>query len=144
MNEKDILQEAIDTFGRPAQLRQATEEMAELIVLLMKDFRLEDVRDRVIDEVSDIEIMMEQLKKIYNIHSEVEKRKEYKKLKLSKYIESYKNNQIKESKYASEAWNNVLDITKKFSSALSDEDKNAVLTSLDILRPIILKENGAK
>lgn len=59
-----ILEKAVKTFGKDAQIGQTTEELAELIVRLNKykrsDYSPEE-RIRIIEEIADVQIMIEQL-----------------------------------------------------------------------------------
>lgn len=69
----NIMQRAIDTYGRQAQIDVAIEEMAELTKALLKTRRVSDddhdahVRAdiHVIEEIADVEIMIDQLKIMY-------------------------------------------------------------------------------
>lgn len=61
--EKDIYQEAVDTFGIRNQVSKAIEEMSELTHALCRALNHE--RSNVMEEMADVEIMLEQLKRIY-------------------------------------------------------------------------------
>ena len=66
-----VCAEAIEVFGRDAQITKAIEECAELIQILAK-LRNEIVITnddvfRVLDEVVDVEIMLEQVKQMFNL-----------------------------------------------------------------------------
>lgn len=67
-----IYRKAIDTFGELNQKVIATEEMAELIKELSKNFRGQPNRDAIAEEVADVSIMLEQLCMIYDIKDAVE------------------------------------------------------------------------
>ena len=60
----NIYQKAIDTFGEKSQKLMMIEEMAELTQAISKDFRGQD--HNVEEEIADVEIMLEQMKLIYN------------------------------------------------------------------------------
>ena len=67
-----IYRKAIETFGELNQTVIATEEMAELIKELSKNFRGQKNRDAIAEEVADVSIMLEQLCMIYDIKDAVE------------------------------------------------------------------------
>ena len=84
---KDIIQKAIDSFGYENQLIKAKEELAELIVAICKG----DI-DNILEEITDVEIMLEQLKLIYDITPDMVKRiKEQKIARLALKINDYYN-----------------------------------------------------
>ena len=62
-----MLDRAISKWGRDAQIHMAIEEMAELIQALMKYPRKQDgsTLNKVIEEIVDVEIMLEQLKLMF-------------------------------------------------------------------------------
>ncbi len=69
---REVLRFAIATYGQLNQLNQVQEELAELVVSI-SHFRRERVdENKVIGEVADVEIMLEQLKLI--LGPETEKR----------------------------------------------------------------------
>ena len=68
---REILQEAIDRYGTEAQLMMVLEEMSELQKEICKWFRGKRDRDAIADEVADVEIMLEQVKIIFDLHGEV-------------------------------------------------------------------------
>jgi organic radical activating enzyme len=63
----DILEKAIETYGKDMQLNVAVEELSELIKEICKNKRGENNRDNIIEEMADCCIMLEQLVIIYNI-----------------------------------------------------------------------------
>lgn len=70
--DKEILQQAIQKWGKQAQLLMVLEEMSELQKEILKNInRGKDNLDAIVDETADVEIMLEQLKYIYGIHSAV-------------------------------------------------------------------------
>lgn len=71
MIDNEILVEAIDRYGTEAQLMMVLEEMSELQKEICKWFRGKRDRDAMADEVADVEIMLEQVKIIFDLHSEV-------------------------------------------------------------------------
>lgn len=86
-----VIIKAVDTYGEDSQINMAVEEMSELIKALMK-FRRNDVDKKEIfqniaEEIADVEIMLEQLKLIFNCFSLVETEKEFKINRLAKRLE---------------------------------------------------------
>ena len=72
---EEILKKAIKTFGKNAQLLMVLEEMSELQKEILKHVnRGKDNIDEIIDETADVEIMLEQLKYIFDIHQAVKDR----------------------------------------------------------------------
>ena len=67
-----ICQRAVDTWGKGSQLIICMEEMAELTKELSKNLRGQDNDLDIAEEVADVEIMLEQLKLIFDIHTDVE------------------------------------------------------------------------
>lgn len=86
----DTYQDALDHFGEKAQAQQAMEECAELIVALNKAFNrgLDPYLVCVAEEIADVEIMLEQIKRIpeINRHYRIQKRRKF--LELRKIIGS--------------------------------------------------------
>ncbi len=73
MKVKDIYKRAIQKWGSILQINMAIEECAELIVVLQHRKRIiwhsscnGTTVDDVLEEMADVEIMLEQLKLIYN------------------------------------------------------------------------------
>lgn len=73
----------------------AVEEMSELIKTLMKSRRNDvDIQrnlHNIIEEIADVEIMLEQLKLIFNCFGFVEREKEYKINRLAEQLERLKD-----------------------------------------------------
>ena len=69
MNEKQIYKKAIKKWGEQSQIMVAIEEMSELIKVLCKYPRKVNgvSRDEVIAEIVDVEIMIEQLKVLFDV-----------------------------------------------------------------------------
>lgn len=78
MNYSAILKQAIEKYGQPSQVDKAIEEMAELTKALMKDRYKGIWRNgtqeslAVIEEIADVEILLFQLKFIYQCNDQVE------------------------------------------------------------------------
>ena len=65
-------------YGKDSQVLVAIEEMSELTKELCKYFRHYDRREQIIEEVADVEIMLEQLKFLFDVHTEVSNEIDYK------------------------------------------------------------------
>ena len=91
-----IYKKAIQRWGEQSQLIKLNEELSELIGAVSK-YLLKDIEKRhevqilemhITDEVADCEIMIEQLKRILNLHRKVEQTKIYKLERLEKLCSS--------------------------------------------------------
>lgn len=82
MADKDIYIKAINTFGPNQQIIKSMEELGELTTALARHFfeNKEDVQN-IHEEIADVEIMLNQLKIIFN-EDEINKHKEQKLKKL--------------------------------------------------------------
>ena len=90
---REVLMEAIQTYGSDHQLNVAIEEMAELTKEICKRKRMANNRNEIIEEMADVLIMLEQLKLIFNISSiELE---EQIKFKIARLQERMKENEKK-------------------------------------------------
>ena len=69
MTEKEILTQAIDTYGWEMQEIVAIEECSELIQAISHKHRGRE--HNITEEIADVEIMLEQLKIINNCHNQV-------------------------------------------------------------------------
>jgi hypothetical protein len=87
-NEKQIYAKALKMWGKESQINVAIEELAELITVLAKRNRKINGKnnDEICEEIADVEIVLNQLKMIYD--SEKIKNIKYKKLErfLFKYM----------------------------------------------------------
>ena len=71
----DIERQAIEYYGEDSQIDKAIEEMSELIKALLKERRAQcEIHEvtNVTEEMADVEIMMDQLKIIFNNSEQVE------------------------------------------------------------------------
>ena len=66
--DKDILYAIINHYGKPAQTLMLFEEMAELMKEICKNNRGEENRDAITEEFADVQIMLEQVKLMYEIN----------------------------------------------------------------------------
>lgn len=86
MTDRDILECAISSYGKHAQIRQAVEELGELIVAIAKYKRGSVGEDAVIDEIADVRIMAMQLSLIFG-EDDVKDRIVYKLNRLNERLE---------------------------------------------------------
>ena len=79
MTENQILDLAIRTYGEDTQIDKALEEMSELTKALLKlrhcekGYEHQILQDAVDEEMADVEIMMKQLKMIFNNYERVDR-----------------------------------------------------------------------
>lgn len=81
-----ILSKAIRKYGADMQQVIAIEEMAELTKELCKYKRGQDNFDHIAEEIADVEIMMEQLKIMFDCNRQVEVYKENKIKRLAERL----------------------------------------------------------
>ena len=79
MNRTEILQKAVDTYGRRMQEDICIEEMSELTKALIKCRRVkqeheesETAEENVLEEIADVQIMLDQMRIIFGDTSEQE------------------------------------------------------------------------
>lgn len=90
-----LLTRAIRTYGKPAQIDMAIEEMAELTKALCKIKRaqagceLDAAIGNVVEEMADVQIMLDQLRIIF--HSSTEEAEEAKLERLKNRLDGRKN-----------------------------------------------------
>lgn len=89
MNKEYLYKKAIAVWGIQAQLNMAVEECAELIKAIQKRKRGNDnsTIDPLLEEMADVEIMLEQLKEIFNYkysNGAIDKFKDIKRQKLER------------------------------------------------------------
>ncbi len=73
--QNQICKRAVNTYGKTAQLIMAMEEMSELIQALSKDIRGETDIENIAEEIADVEIMLTQLKIIFDCKEQVNSQK---------------------------------------------------------------------
>lgn len=66
-----VIREAIKTYGEDMQKNVAIEEMAELTKEICKGKRGLSGKLQMAEEIADVEIMLEQLKVMYDLHEQV-------------------------------------------------------------------------
>ena len=93
MDKQKILTKAIQKYGHANQLIKAIEEMGELSQAIAKQMTAETAtemlkaRSPIVEETIDVEIMLEQIKMIFDIKpAEEEKQMEYKLARLNARI----------------------------------------------------------
>lgn len=84
--ETAVCQRAVEAYGKEHQLIICMEEMAELTKELTKNLRGRRNLQDISEEVADVEIMLEQVKVIFDLKEEVSEAKEAKLLRLQKRI----------------------------------------------------------
>lgn len=84
--ETAVCKRAVDVYGKEHQLIICMEEMAELTKELTKNLRGRRNLQDISEEVADVEIMLEQVKVIFDLKEEVSEAKEAKLLRLQKRI----------------------------------------------------------
>ena len=88
-NGKETYKKAIDTYGKDKQLDVAIEEMSELTKEICKFKRGQDNHQKIVEEIADVEIMLQQLKMICDVKcSELEGVKYQKTERLAERLNS--------------------------------------------------------
>lgn len=78
---------ALWQYGQVSQMIMAIEEMSELQKEICKAFRPQDMGiERMIDEVADVKIMMEQMESLFGITELVQERMTYKVQRLDRRL----------------------------------------------------------
>lgn len=75
MDEKEIYRKALDKWGNIPQVTMVFEEMAELQKELCKNLRGKENRVEIAEEIADVEIMLEQMKLLFDIEDAVKRHK---------------------------------------------------------------------
>lgn len=73
--------------GAEAQICMVFEEMAELQKELCKSLRRKENKSEIAEEIADVEIMLEQMKILFDIEEGVKKHKEFKTSRLKDRLE---------------------------------------------------------
>lgn len=87
LDEKEIYRKALKKWGYPIQTVMVFEEMAELQKELSKSLRGNPVTMNIAEEIADVEIMLGQMKELYEIEDLVAKNKLYKLKRLEEKLE---------------------------------------------------------
>ena len=85
--EQYILRSAIETYGSVMQITVAFEEMSELQKELCKYIRGSGSQENIAEEIADVEIMIEQMKMLFNCETSVLKVREKKVKRLKERME---------------------------------------------------------
>ena len=88
MKNREILENALTTFGAEAQILMVMEEMAELQKKLCKNLRGKDNVANIAEEIADVQIMLEQMTLLYDCEHAVQANREYKLMRLESRIEA--------------------------------------------------------
>lgn len=84
-----VYEAAIEHYGTYSQFMVAVEEMAKLTKVLAKSFRPEGFTlEKLVDEVADVTVMMEQLRLIFSVNDAVQERIDYKVKRLQHRVET--------------------------------------------------------
>lgn len=83
INETEVLQRALDTYGSTRQIAMVFEEMSELQKELCKYLRGRGSFEHIAEEIADVEIMLEQMKMLFFCTDDVrnERRRKVERLK---------------------------------------------------------------
>lgn len=83
INETEVLQRALDTYGSVPQIMMVFEEMSELQKELCKYLRGKYSPANIAEEIADVEIMLEQMKMLFCCTDDVrnERRRKVERLK---------------------------------------------------------------
>lgn len=84
--ETAVCQRAVDAYGKEHQLIICMEEMAELTKELSKNLRGHHNFREIAEEVADVEVMLEQVKLIFELREAAAEEKEAKLLRLRERI----------------------------------------------------------
>lgn len=96
LNETEICTKALKVYGEESQVVMVFEEMAELQKELCKILRSQSefnatqnikIRKKIAEEIADVEIMLRQMKILYEIEDAVEDAREFKLERLSQRLE---------------------------------------------------------
>ena len=88
MTEEKIYKRALEKWGVETQIKMCIEELAELIQTLIKYGRKINGSNKndIAEEIADVELMIEQMKVVFDIHKEVEEWKHEKIKRLEGYL----------------------------------------------------------
>ena len=84
--ERVIFTDAIQTFGKNTQIVVAIEEMSELIKALTKKLLGSQNLNSIIEEIADVEIMLDQLKLMSCVFTDVKNERDFKVQRLAERI----------------------------------------------------------
>lgn len=87
----EICRAALEAFGERAQMTMAVEEMSELTKELCKNGRGQENTTHIAEEIADVEIMLCQMKMLFDCTGQVETFRRYKLERLAGRIKAAKN-----------------------------------------------------
>ena len=87
----EICRAALDTFGKSSQVQVAIEEMSELTKELCKNGRGQENTTHIAEEIADVEVMLCQMKMLFDCAGQVETFRRYKLERLVGRIKEAKN-----------------------------------------------------
>lgn len=85
--DRQVLSRAIEQYGRDAQEKMVLEEMSELQKEICKNWRGKDNRREIAEEIADVEIMLDQLKLMFDVEHLVDTVKKEKVERLRRRLE---------------------------------------------------------
>lgn len=94
MDEMEIIDNAIRCFGIQSQTVVAIEELSELQKELCKWMRGNEDFNNIAEEIADVEIMLTQIKRAFELNEQVNKQRIYKLRRLEARIKEYEGEQI--------------------------------------------------
>ena len=87
LNPREIYMKALMNWGEENQITMVFEEMSELQKELCKHMRGQKVTGAIAEEIADVEIMLDQMKLLFEIETLVEANKRYKLARLDEILE---------------------------------------------------------
>lgn len=90
LRDNEICRAALDTFGAESQVMIAIEEMSELTKELCKNGRGQENTTHIAEEIADVEIMLQQMKMLFDCAGQVETFRRYKLERLAERIKGAK------------------------------------------------------
>lgn len=91
-NEEAILRKALETYGSLAQINMVFEEMSELQKELCKHLRGKDNLAEIAEEIADVEIMLSQMKYLFDCENTVKNYRQQKVERLAHRLEKENDN----------------------------------------------------
>lgn len=96
INQVQVLKDAIETYGKQAQVIKAIEELSELQQALAKSLNGYTDISNIAEEIGDCRIMLDQLDYIFDVENESWKAYDEKLYRLKKRMENDKSKEEKE------------------------------------------------
>lgn len=108
MSEQEIYEVAIEKYGANHQETKAIEEMSELIKEICKNKDGEDNVEQIAEEIADVQIMLEQMKILFDCENAVCFWTDEKLQRLQKRIEHDGKQKVKKDSKNMFAWNETI------------------------------------